>query len=58
MHVQAQLRLKKDEVQKLGAEAKYDGGGNLRDWWTSDDARNFETHTVRGPPAFSGEEAH
>ena len=22
---------------------KYDGGGNLRDWWTPDDARNFET---------------
>jgi putative endopeptidase len=22
---------------------KYDGDGNLRDWWTSEDARNFET---------------
>jgi len=22
---------------------KYDGAGNLRDWWTSDDAKNFET---------------
>ena len=21
---------------------KYDGAGNLRDWWTADDARNFE----------------
>jgi putative endopeptidase len=22
---------------------KYDGAGNLRDWWTSEDAKNFET---------------
>ena len=22
---------------------KFDGGGNLRDWWTTEDAKNFET---------------
>ena len=26
--------------------AKYDATGNLRDWWTLEDKKNFETHTA------------
>ena len=32
---------------------KSDGDGNLRDWWTAEDARNFEERAARARRAVS-----